>query len=80
MPADTTFTCIPRLICKPVCALSVMEKMEPLWKQSWGPFIPMDLEPLLFVLVQIWMAKQSILCGNYDLFFQLVCQLPRNVI
>lgn len=45
-----------------------------------GPFIHMYLEPLLFVLGQLWMAKQSILCGNSDLFFQLVCQLPRNVI
>lgn len=41
-------------------------------------FIRVYLEPFLLVLGQLWMAKQSILCGNSDLFFQLVCQIAKK--
>lgn len=63
-----------------VCALQEWRKGNCFVSRILGPFLYTYLEPLLFVLGQLWMAKQSILCGNSDLFFQLVCQLPRNVI
>lgn len=76
--ADIKFTCAPYThLQTSVCSSA---SRGPLPARVLGPFIPMYLEPLLFVLGQLWMAKQSILCGNSDLFFQLVCQLPRNVI
>lgn len=79
--AHVKFTCaVYTHLQTSVCSSVSKEKGTPLPARVLGRFIPVNLEPLLFVLGQLAVAKQSILCGNSDLFFQLVCHLPRNVI